>query len=206
MCDRSTAAALCGFVATALALGVTVLGGSADPSYSHTAQFISELGADGAAHARLVGAAGFAPIGILILGFLMLASGLFPPSREKTLGVLAVSAVGAAYLASAVFPCDAGCPSTGSLSQTIHNAFGLFEYLGAMAGFALLAIALRRSSRLASCVSAWCAAVVAVGLFAMLVPSLASVRGLSQRIAELGIFTWLACASAFVLCNGRRSV
>jgi hypothetical protein len=200
--QRATAAACCGFSAAALALVVTLLGANADPSYSHVAHYISELGASGAPHARLVAVAGFAPIGALFLAFLVLASGLLPTSRAIRWGVLGVAAVGVAYLVSAVFPCDAGCPTTGSASQTIHNVFGLLEYVGAIAGFALLGAALRRASPVAGRVCALCAAIVAVGFLAMLIPALDSVRGASQRIAEVGIFAWLAAASWFVLRRG----
>ena len=205
MLNRSTAAGLCGFAAAAFALGVPLLGAAADPSYSHVSQFISELGASGAPHAQLVAAAGFAPIGALFLAFLVLASGLFPPSREKTLGAFAVASVGVAYLVSAVFPCDPGCPSTGSPFQMVHNAFGLLEYVGAAAGFALLGAALQRSSRAAFWVCAICAALVAVGFLAMLIPALGHVRGLSQRIAEVGIFSWLVAASWFEIRQQPRS-
>jgi hypothetical protein len=41
-----------------------------------------------------------------------------------------------------------------------------------------------------------CAVAVGVGFALLLVPSLLPVRGVSQRIAELGVFAWIALASA----------
>ena len=38
---------------------------------------------------------------------------------------------------------------------------------------------------------------------ALLVPEFGSVRGLSQRVAEAAIFSWLAYASVFLLRHGR---
>ena len=54
------------FSATAalLALLVTVVGGAIAPGHSHAANYISELGARGAAHGEVVSLAGFLPIGL----------------------------------------------------------------------------------------------------------------------------------------------
>lgn len=198
---RCTAAAWCGLSAAALALLVPAVGAVAESSYSHVAQFISELGAVGAAHATLVAGIGFAPIGALVLAFLALASGVLPHSRQKAAGVACLGAVGAAYLVSTFFPCDVGCPTSGSLSQSVHNFFGLLEYVGALAGLLLLGAALRGSpawrSLALACVVA--ASFVGAGFLAMLVPGLESVRGLSQRVAEASIFCWIAYASIVLL-------
>lgn len=198
---RCRAAASSGLAAAVLALLVPVVGAGGEPGYSHVEQYISELGAVGAANATWVSAAGFAPIGGLVLAFLVFASGAFPRSRRTTAGVFCLGAVGGGYLVSAVFPCDAGCPSSGSFSQSIHNVFGLLEYAGALAGLLLLAAAFRRSPawrRLAT-PSVLAAGFVAVGFFAMLVPEFESFRGLSQRIAEGAIFSWIAGTSVFLL-------
>ena len=48
---------------------VTAASGCAEPGYSHLSQYISELGADGAAHGALVSRAGFAAIGAACLAF-----------------------------------------------------------------------------------------------------------------------------------------
>jgi hypothetical protein len=194
-------AAACGLGAAALALVVPLAGGSAEPGYSHVAQFISELGAVGATHSTLVAAAGFAPIGALVLGFLAFAAGLFPRSRRSAAGVACLAAVGASYLASALFHCDAGCPSSGSFSQSVHNLFGFFQYAGAMAGLLLLGSAFRGSPdwRSLAPVCVVSAAFVAAGFVAMLMPDLDSFRGLSQRVAESSIFSWFAYTSVFLL-------
>lgn len=144
---------------------------------------------------------GFAPIGALVLAFLALASRALPASRRARAGVVCLSAVGAAYVVSAIFPCDAGCPSEGSLAQTIHNAFGLLEYLGGIAGLLLLASAFGASVewRPFAPLSAAAAALVALGLLAMLRPDLAAFRGLAQRVAEAAIFVWIAAVSVRLL-------
>jgi len=198
---RRAAAAACGLVAATLALLVTVVGGSAEPGYSHMAQYISELGATGAAHASLVAVGGFAPIGALVLAFLGLASAVFPPSWQKTVGTACLAAIGAAYLVSAVCPCDPGCPTSGSFTQSVHNLAGYLEYIGAVAGLLLLAAALRRGQAwrplaLASVAAAGC---VAAAVVAMQVPGFGSLRGLCQRVAETALFSWMAYASILLL-------
>ncbi len=200
-------AASCGLAAVVLAVLVPVVGARGELAYSHVSQFISELGAVGAANPTLVSVAGFAPIGGLVLAFLAFASGVLPRSRRSTAGLLCLSAVGAAYLASAVFPCDAGCPRSGSFAQTVHNLFGFLEYAGAVAGLLLLGSVLRRtpSFRGLAAVSFLAAALVSVGFGAMLTPALDPIRGSSQRIAEVSIFSWIAyCSVLLVRVRGAR--
>jgi hypothetical membrane protein len=194
-------APLAGLAASALAFAVPLVGARARPGYSHVSQFISELGERGAPSASWVSAAGFAPIGLLVLLFLGLAGRALPASRWKLPGLLCLAAVGAAYLAAWLAPCDPGCPATGSLSQTAHNTFGALEYVGASAGLVLLGASFRGSRGWASLAPACAAAavVVAAGFFAMLVPSLSPIRGLAQRIAEGAIFLWIAAVSVSLL-------
>jgi hypothetical protein len=198
---RSRAAGALGLAASLWALLVPAVGACASAPYSHVSQFISELGASGAAHGALVSWLGFAPIGAFVLGFLALAAGVLPGSRLATAGFGCLAAVGAAYLASAAFPCDPGCPSTGSLSQSVHNLFGLLEYLGAVSGVLLLFAAFRRARglRVLARGSAAAALLVALGFAGILIPGLEPVRGISQRIAEGAIFLWIALASGCLL-------
>jgi len=192
-------------LAAALALIVPVAAGHIEPGYSHRAQFISELGAQGAANGALVSLAGFGSIGALVMAFLALAYGSFPPARRTAAATLGLGMVGAGYLISAVFRCDAGCPSTGSVSQALHNAFGLLEYLGAMVGFALLRAPFRESTRWRALapVCTGAALVVGVAFVAILTPALTPVRGVSQRVAEIAIFGWIAIVSAFLWRRSR---
>jgi hypothetical protein len=198
---RNLAAAACGLLAVLLAVVVPIAAGRLEPGYSHRSQFISELGAQGAANAAAVSLAGFAPIGALVLAFLAFAHGTFPGTQIKTAGTLCLGMVGIAYLIAALFPCDAGCPGSGSLSQSVHNTFGFFEYIGAVVGLILLGSAFRESIHWRPLVAACLALVpvVAAALAAMLTPQLAPVRGLSQRLAEAAIFGWIAIVSVFLL-------
>lgn len=202
---RHLLAAACGFAAVAWALVVPIVAGRVEPGYSHTADFISELGAEGAANGALVSWAGFAPIGLFVLGLAVLGYPIFPGRRARMFLGVGLAAVAAGYLVSAAFPCDAGCPSDGSTSQSIHNAFGLLEYAGAAGGLLLLGLALRseRGWRGVAFASTLAAVVVAGALVALLAPPIASQRGLVQRVAEAAIFGWIALVSVVVWRRGR---
>lgn len=201
MSTRARAAAACGLASALLTALVTAAGGCSEPDYSHFSQYISELGAEGAAHGALVSRAGFAPIGALFLAFLALASGALPRGATTVAGVLALALFGVSYFVAAFFPCDAGCPATGSLSQSVHNSVGGLGYAGATLGLALLAAALRASARWREffAFTVACAAVVGAAFAAMLTPELSELRGLSQRTAEAAVFLWVAFVSASLL-------
>jgi hypothetical protein len=199
----SRTASLCGFAAIALALATPLVGGAARPGYSHVAQYISELGELGAVNGAAISALGFAPTGIAVLLFLALAAPSLPRARGTALGLACFASVGLAYLAAALAPCDAGCPTTGAIStrQAIHNVFGAFEYAGAFTGLLSLGAAFRRAKtwRGSARASFFCAGLVGAGFVAMLLPSLVSVRGVAQRIAELGAFLWIGIVSLALL-------
>lgn len=200
---RSRIAATCGFAAIALAVATPLIGAIAQPGYSHVAQYISELGELGSPHGGLVSALGFVPTGIAVLLFLTFAAPSFPPARGTPLGLACFAGVGAAYVVSAFARCDAGCPTAGAIStrQMLHNAFGVFEYAGAFAGLLLLGGAFRRSKRWRGCarICFFCAGLVGAGFAAMLIPSLGPVRGVAQRVAELGVFAWIGIISFALL-------
>lgn len=190
------AARACGLAAVAFAVATPLVAGALTPHYDRCAQFISELGAVGAPHASWVRFAGFLPTGVLGVLFAGLSLRTARDLRARW-GLLLFSGVGWAYVVAAVFPCDPGCPVSGSASQQIHSAFGLVEYLGGGIGLALLAGsgpggAPRPAVRWLAGAGA---AVVLAGFVGMLVPALEPVRGAVQRAAEGALFLWLTVAS-----------
>lgn len=179
-----SAAALSGVAAALLALAVALAAPLGRPAYSHVSQYISELGETGAPNAVWV-RIGFALIGLCALTFVASARRILPASRRTTAGLLCLAAVGAAYLVSALAPCDAGCPAVGSVAQSVHNLFGMLEYVGGVAGLLLLSAAVDRRLAMLCRVAAL---LVAIGFAGMLLPSLATVRGVAQRVAEVALF------------------
>lgn len=183
-------------------LGMLFGGGLLKPGYSHLAQYISELGASGSAHARLIGLAGFVPVG-LIAAWLLVATARFAPVEGASrFGYWLLLCEPLAWIGSALAPCDLGCPAGGSASQQLHTLLGVFTYGGTALGLLLLATAprLRTGFRLLWFVlaAAWLLLFVL-----MAAPGLAPWRGLLQRLAEWLVYAAL-CAAAWRLGGAVR--
>lgn len=179
------------------------------PDYSPLAQYISELGATGAPHAGWVNWAGYLPSGVLFAIALASFRRRWRPRGVQALGLALLFCEPLAWIGSAIFPCDLGCPGQGSLSQAIHNLLALFTYTGTGLGVLLLACApgLQVWQRLG-----WLLLVLLwFGLFvAMLVPGLDSIRGLLQRLGEAlmygsqAVVGWMLAARLPPSLPGRR--
>ena len=162
---------------------VFLLPGWLRPDYHPLAQYISELGATGAPHAGWVNWAGYLPSGLFFAIALASFWRHWRPRGVQAAGLALLFCEPLAWIGSAIFPCDLGCPAQGSLAQNLHNVLALFTYTGTGLGVTLLACApgLRVWQRLG-----WLLLVVVwFGLFlAMLTPELGAVRGLLQRAGE----------------------
>ncbi|CAN1515125.1 Protein of unknown function DUF998 [Caulobacteraceae bacterium] len=176
---------------------MTVAGAAAWPGYSHVSQYISELGATGAPHGRLVSLGGFLPVGVLLTTFAGLAALIPPRGVLKTLGCIGLFLFALGYLGAAVFPCDFGCrPETPSGSQMLHMAFGLAGYILAPLTLAVLAIASRKwpGAKALFPLGLVCAVVAGIAFFTMADPF----AGLFQRVLEGSVLLWIV-AFAFTL-------
>lgn len=191
-------------VASAFGLGAVLFAGAVplvaaalDPTYDPCSQFISELGETGAPQALLVNLAGFLPTGLLTILFAACTAARAGANPRARFGFLLFSSVGWAYFVTALFPCDPGCPASGSIAQTVHNAFGVVEYLGGGLGLLLLWSALPREATSFGLgpLSLACALAVLLAFAGMLTPELQTVRGLVQRCAEVPLFLWVLAAS-----------
>lgn len=169
--------------ATSWLFTVFLLPGVLRPDYDPLAQYISELGASGAPHAAVVNWAGYLPSGVLLAVALASFWRHWRPRGLQAAGIALLFCEPLAWIGSALFPCDLGCPAQGSVSQVLHSLLALFTYTGTGLGVILLACApgLRLWQRLG-----WLLLVVLwFGLFlAMLTPELGAVRGLLQRAGE----------------------
>lgn len=160
-----------------------VVGAALKPGYSHVENFISELNATGTPWAQELGLFGFVPLGLLVAAFLLAAYPVLRLSGASRAGFLLLWSQPIAFIGAAAAPCDPGCPGDGSTAQQIHNLLGVVTYFAAAAGFFLLSFHSRLGPR-----GRWyfrVASVAWLGLFVfMLLPELAPVRGLLQRIAD----------------------
>ena len=173
---------------TSLAVCVPAVAGTLAPDYSHTANYISELGAIGMPLGGLVSFAGFLPTGLLVGACLAAAA-----ARS---GLTGSGRIGFILLILSLFlyrrrlaRCDLGCPAQGSVRQQMHNLLGVAEYVGGSAGLMLVSRGLPKAVALASRgVFALAGIVTLVAFVFMASPDLALWRGLAQRVAETALF------------------
>ena len=179
---------LCGLLAAAFALGTPIIGAWNATTYDHCASFISEFGARGMPHGALVGLGGFLPTGLFALGFCLLAARF----HRNLPGFLLLSAVGLAYVAAALFPCEPGCPSSGGPVQRVHNVFGALEYVSGAGGLAVLSVRGPTLPRWSKVFAGMAAGLVMLSFTLMLLPDQAVHRGLWQRLADASLFGWMS--------------
>jgi hypothetical membrane protein len=170
--------------------------GRLKPGYSHLRNTISELGEAGSPIGSRVSYFGFVPIGLLLWLFLAVAAKAAPSSAIGPFGVLAI--VGLGYVGGGIFRCDAGAPSTGSLSTILHNLFGAGEYLGAAAAFAMLSADSYWSPL--SGITPYGSVVIVACLWGIGFPH--RFRGLLQRIAETVIFAGVVLIGFWIYREG----
>jgi hypothetical membrane protein len=178
---------------TGIALPTAI--GLIQPDYSASASYLSELGADGAAYNQLVTYGAFLPVALA--SAFILAIRLAAPGEAITarIGLGLLFAIPIGYLGAVVFPCLPGCPVPGTGRQALHNTAGIIEYLGGMAGFAMLAsIALRRGTRLMRWVTPPATLAFIVGIVLAADPAWAGYKGAFQRLADYSAFIWIAIA------------
>lgn len=182
---------------------LTLLGGAFYPDYSHSSQFISELGARQAPHEQLVRWGGFLPAGVFMLVFVLAAFKVLPRSVPSTLGLSGIAVYALGYVAAAFYPCDPGCrPAAPSISQLIHNIVGLAGYLLAPLSLAALAWSARRwpGGRSLAAAGFVAATSALLGLMTMLSPEFSYV-GLSQRLLELSVLVWIVMCGWYMMAR-----
>ena len=179
---------------------VLIGGASLKVEYSHVSQYISELNAAGSAWSWQIGYLGFLPLGLLGILLLLLVAPLTNLTGVSKVGYWLLIAEPVAYVSSAFAPCELGCPSTGSLSQNVHNLLAVITLLMTTLGLVFLS----RNDRLAPAKKVgWlvlAATFITLYTFA-LVPEVAEWRGLLQRLAE-GILYGGLCLVSWQLFAG----
>jgi Protein of unknown function (DUF998) len=197
-------ALIAGILGALAVVFLTIVGGANFPNYSHTSQFISELGAEGAPNARVINLAGFLPAGLLIIAFAFFAWRSLPRSGATTFGMVGLALFALGYLVAALFPCEGDCRSAEpTLSQAIHNLFGLAGYLSApLSLFALGWQAQRWPEAMHLSVLGFVGAGLALLGLLFLSPEFKYV-GIAQRVLEGSVLVWIM-ACALYLTPGRE--
>jgi hypothetical membrane protein len=181
-------------------VAMVLIGGASFDGYDHVAQYISELGANGAPYGWHVSWLGFLPIGILICAFAFFAWRAAPRSVLATIGFVGVFLFSIGYVGSAFFPCDFGCrPEAPSFSQAMHELVGLAGYLLAPLTLLLLGFAARKwpGAMWLSVVAFITAAGALVGLGGLMDPGAPQV-GLYQRVLEASMLSWVVACGLYL--------
>ena len=107
-----------------------VIAGLFYPDYSHSSQFISELGATGSPYGNYVNYLGFIPTELFIIAFVFICFSVLPKSKTNLTGLFFIGIYGLSLGVSALFPCDYGCrPIEPTLSHNIHMISAFPGYL-----------------------------------------------------------------------------
>ncbi|WP_310621866.1 DUF998 domain-containing protein [Flexibacterium corallicola] len=160
------------------------LGGAFYPNYSHTSQFMSVLGANGAPFGQEVNLWGFAVVELLLLPSLVLCFVYLMRTTQERLGLVIFAGYPLLLIVAAFFPCDFECkPDDPTRTQLIHMSAGFLSYLCAIVGLSFLSWT--RSER-----PYWgLLSLVLVVMLLNLSPDNA-LAGLTQRALETGIYLW----------------
>ena len=179
-------------------------GASLKADYSHVSQYISELNAVGSAWSWQIGYLGFLPLGLLGFALLLVVARNSRLTGISLIGCWLLIGEPIAYAGSAFAPCDLGCPSTGSLSQNVHNILSVITLLMTTLGLVLLSFN-KRITQIGR-VGWLVLAAIFVTLYTLaLVPDLAPWKGLLQRMAEGTLYGCL-CLIAWQLLAARNQI
>ena len=173
---------------------VVIVSAALRVDYSHTANFISELGATGTPHADLMNYTGFLPGGLMLAAFGIALAKALPRGHATILAAILVTLFGAGVAASGIASCDPGCPQAGgSVENLIHNRIAPIAFLCLVAGAGILGIYFRR-------LPAWrplsLYSLLSSGVALCLLVALASsldtreLTGLWQRLLLAVLFLW----------------
>ncbi len=130
-----------GLIGTFLFWLMVIINGFIYPNYSHTSQFISELGAIGAPSAFIINFFGIIPFGVGILFHSMhiFQKGPSNKSRYFTIGFLALS--GSLFVVAGLYNCDVRCSFIDiSREGLVHNIAAMFAFLFAVLGMISMGI------------------------------------------------------------------
>jgi hypothetical membrane protein len=161
--------------------------------YNSMSNYLSELGAVRAEYSRIINYFGFLPTAFSALIITLLLQSKFSNTRLSRTGFLLVGiGIFIGYFGAFIFPCDYGCPSEGSFSQTMHSILGLISYLIIPVGLFVLGIGLIKEPMIINSLTSFIATFVfLLGFFMMLNPSQIDLLGFWQRLADYTIFSLL---------------
>jgi hypothetical protein len=197
---NGTIAMITGVLGAAWLVAMVLIGGASWDGYDHVAQYISELGANGAPFGWQVSWFGFLPTGVLVCVFALSAYLATPRSILAALGFVGVFLFAVGYVGATFFPCDFGCrPDTPSFSQVMHELIGLAGYLLAPITLLLLGFAAWKwpGGRWLALLGFAAAIGALVGLGGLLDAGSPTI-GLYQRVLEASMLSWVVACGLYL--------
>jgi hypothetical membrane protein len=187
-----TVPAFCGMAAPLVMVSLWALASLLRPGYDQLTQRGSELGTG---PNSVVMNANFAVTGLLILIFCFgLVKGI-DAGKWSQVGLVLLAIAGAGEVATGVFPCDSGCPVTGSPSQLIHTGIAVV-FFGSVGIFPLfVGIDLNRdkfwSPYRSYSLATGLASITLFGAFSIALLASFQYVGLLQRVFLAFPFQWI---------------
>lgn len=127
-----------GFLAPLLWAAAIIFCASLRPEYSHSAQYISELGERSSSTEFLMRYGGFVPTGLLHVAFAASLYATFKGSRLASFAAALLALNGLGRVIAGMFPCEVGCAGPRVLlSQKLHSIGASIGFL-ALIGAAIL--------------------------------------------------------------------
>jgi len=180
----------CAILSLMILAFATIAGGLAYLGYDHLRQYISELGATGAATGPEISAA-FIASGTLLAIFWLTCIPLFPRGRLAAIGFGLSALNGLGLMFGGVFPCDFRCSlADPSQAALLHEVLGGLGYLCGLAGLALVGMAAKSwpGGRNLFHLAIVCGA-PAAGAIWLINPAF-EFYGAAQRVLEIALAVW----------------
>ncbi len=194
------AASVCALMLLSSGIVLPEVLGAFTVGYSSIADYLSALGALDAPYRLLANYSGFLPVALTVIAMITVLWLRLPPTILVRCGLLSLLGVAVGYLGAVAFPCDPGCPASGSARQAMHNLSGLIEYVGGIVGLALLYVGWGATATRAVRLTTLAAIItVTVGVLLMAHPELTRIRGASQRLADYSLFLWFSFVTLSVV-------
>ena len=183
-----------GVIAVFLALVVPLIIVFLRGDFDVRSRYISELGAHDEPYEMIIRWISFFPAGLFFLFFtLTVIRPLAVVSRTPVAWIL-IGFWGVGWTASALFPCDPGCPFTGSFSQMIHGFAILPPYVFGVP-FGLIRLHRHFDAQAFSkgfLIYGILAAIVFLSSYLIILPGFfADYRGAIQWLGELSFAGWI---------------
>jgi hypothetical membrane protein len=199
-----------GVAGPALLTAVVIVCAALRPNYSHTKQFISELGARGTPNAEIMNFAGFVPAGFLLAGFGVSLANIRPRRRASVLAATCIILFGIGISFAGIYSCDPGCPHRdASAEATLHDRVTSLAFTSGIAGAAIMGLYFRKVAefRVLWPYTAFSSASAYGFLFASGVSLDSRVHtGLWQRLFLGTLFLWCIIVSLRILTSSTSAM